>query len=169
MKHQIYILYIYKICDNVIYVGYTGDDIRTRWRNHKSHIKMGYKTWEIASHFKRLESTVHKLNKTSQKAFTSELSEHFSVLLIVWSPYRASWWKRCWKREKPPGKVLSKPVNPLEASTNVRICITPSLLHIWLEHLQAASPWPSWLSPVLGVFTLWVPSFIFLHPPVFLT
>ena len=43
---------------------------------------MGYKTCEIASHFKRLESTVHKLDKSSQKTFTSDLSEHLSVLLI---------------------------------------------------------------------------------------
>lgn len=71
-----------KICSNVIYIGYTGDDMCTRWRNHKSHIKMGYKTCEIASHFKRLESTVHKLDKSSQKTFTSDLSEHLSVLLI---------------------------------------------------------------------------------------
>ena len=71
-----------QMCKNVIYIGYICDDMRTRWRNHKSHIKMGHKSCEIASHFKKLDSTVHKLDKTTQAIFTSDLSKHLKVVLI---------------------------------------------------------------------------------------
>ena len=71
-----------KICKEVFYVGYTEDSMKVRWRNHKSHIKMGKKTCEIASHFTKLASSVHKLNKASQAEYTSQLSEHLSVVLI---------------------------------------------------------------------------------------
>ncbi len=46
----IYVIYD-KICHGVLYVGYTEDDMRVRWRNHKSHIKKGVKSCEIATHF----------------------------------------------------------------------------------------------------------------------
>ena len=71
-----------KVCKDVFYVGYTEDNMKVRWRNHKSHIKMGKKTCEIASHFTRLSSSVHKLNRESQAAYTSQLSEQLNIVLI---------------------------------------------------------------------------------------
>ena len=71
-----------KICENVFYVGYTADCMKVRWRNHKSHIKMGKKTCEIASHFTRLASSVHKLDKSNQAAYTSQLSEQLEIVLL---------------------------------------------------------------------------------------
>ena len=71
-----------KVCKDVFYVGYTEDTMKVRWRNHKSHIKMGKKTCEIASHFTRLSSSVHKLNRENQAAYTSQLSEQLEIVLI---------------------------------------------------------------------------------------
>ena len=71
-----------KICRNVFYVGCTHDSMKVRWANHKSHIKAGKKTCEIASHFTRLANTTHKLDKGNQKQFTSQLSQHLEVRLI---------------------------------------------------------------------------------------
>ena len=71
-----------KICKDVFYVGYTQDTMKTRWANHKSHIKACKKTCEIASHFVRLGNTTHKLDKSDQKAFTSQLSQHLDIRLI---------------------------------------------------------------------------------------
>ena len=48
-----------KVCDNIFYVGYTEDNMKVRWRNHKSHIKMNKKSCEIASHFTQLSNSVH--------------------------------------------------------------------------------------------------------------
>ena len=56
--------------------------MKVRWRNHKSHIKQGKKTCEIASHFTRLGNTTHKLDKSTQALFTSQLSSHLSIVLI---------------------------------------------------------------------------------------
>ena len=53
-----------------------------RWRNHKSHIKSGIKSCELASHFIQLSETTHKLDKTTQPIFTQHLSEHLSIILI---------------------------------------------------------------------------------------
>ena len=53
-----------------------------RWRNHKSHIKKSIKSCELASHFVSLSSTTHKLDKSSQATFTSELKEHLAIILI---------------------------------------------------------------------------------------
>ncbi len=66
----------------MFYVGYTCDDMRTRWRNHKSHIKKGIKSCEISSHFAQTKNTLHKLNTSNQAIFTSELSTQLAVLLI---------------------------------------------------------------------------------------
>ena len=46
----IYVIYN-KICPGVLYVDYTVDDMRVRWRNHKSHImiKRGVNSCEIAT------------------------------------------------------------------------------------------------------------------------
>ena len=71
-----------KICEDVFYVGYTQDNMKTRWANHKSHIKACKKTCELASHFIKLANSRHKLDKSNQKAFTSQLSNHLEIRLI---------------------------------------------------------------------------------------
>ena len=53
-----------------------------RWRNHKSHIKKGIKSCELASHFAQLSDSTHQIDKSNQAAFTSQLSEHIAVVLI---------------------------------------------------------------------------------------
>ena len=80
-ENVIYLIYD-KICTYIFYVDHTGDDMRTRWRNHKSHIKKGHKSCEISSHFINNSRTVHNLNKSNQTIFTSELSKQLSVMLI---------------------------------------------------------------------------------------
>ena len=49
------------------------------WRNHKSHIKKGVKSCEIASHF----SNFHNLDKTASiSEFDSELKKQLRVTII---------------------------------------------------------------------------------------
>lgn len=71
-----------KKCKDIFYLGYTDDTIKVRWANHKSHIKNCHKTCEIASHFIATANGVHKLDKSNQAVYTSQLSEHLSVQLI---------------------------------------------------------------------------------------
>ena len=71
-----------KVCKDVFYVGYTEGNMKTRWSNHKSHIKMNKKTCEIATHFSRLSNSVHKLNKASHAEYSTSLSEQLEVILI---------------------------------------------------------------------------------------
>ena len=80
-KHVVYLVLDLK-CNDIFYVGYTTDCMAVRWRNHKSHIKNSIKSCELASHFISLSSTTHKLDRTSQATFTSELSEHIAIILI---------------------------------------------------------------------------------------
>ena len=71
-----------KKCLEIFYVGYTVYAMKDRWPNHKSHIKVGKKSCEIATHFKTLSNNVHKLDKSNQLVYTSELREHLSVQII---------------------------------------------------------------------------------------
>ena len=80
-KNIIYLVLDLK-CNNIFYVGYTTDCMAVRWRNHKSHIKHNTKSYELASHFISLSSTTHKLDRTMQATFTTELSEHIAIILI---------------------------------------------------------------------------------------
>ena len=80
-KYIVYLVLDLK-CKDIFYVGYTTDCLAVRWRNHKSHIKNNIKSCELASHFISLSSTTHKLDRTSQATFTTELSEHIAIILI---------------------------------------------------------------------------------------
>ncbi len=80
-KNVVYMIIDLK-CSNIFYIGYTADCMAVRWRNHKSHIKKGIKSCELATHFVQLEDSTHKIDKSSQAAFTSQLSEHLEVILI---------------------------------------------------------------------------------------
>ena len=71
-----------KICPDIFYIGYSEDSMKVRWRNHKSHIKLGVKSCEIASHFKHLCNSVHKLDKSTQAIYTSQLSMHLDLIIL---------------------------------------------------------------------------------------
>ena len=77
----IYVIYD-KICADIFYVGNTLNGTQIRWRNHKSHIKKGINKCEITNHFLKTSNTIHKLDKSNQNIFTSELSKHLEVIII---------------------------------------------------------------------------------------
>ena len=60
-------------------VGSTLYDFKTRWRNHKSHIRKDRKTCEISKHF---NSEFHNLIKEPLAEFDTDLSEQLEVILI---------------------------------------------------------------------------------------
>ena len=80
-KNVIYLILDLK-CNEIFYIGYTTDCMAVRWRNHKSHIKKGIKSCELASHFVDLSNTTHKIDKSNQASFTSDLSKHVAIILI---------------------------------------------------------------------------------------
>ena len=80
-KNVIYLILDLK-CSEIFYIGYTTDCMAVRWRNHKSHIKKGIKSCELASHFINLSNSTHKIDKSTQAAFTSDLSKHLAIILI---------------------------------------------------------------------------------------
>ncbi len=80
-KHVIYLILDLK-CTDIFYIGYTADCMAVRWRNHKSHIKKGIKSCALASHFVQHSNSTHKIDKSNQPAFTSQLSEHIAIILI---------------------------------------------------------------------------------------
>ena len=80
-KQVIYLILDLK-CKEIFYIGYTTDCMAVRWRNHKSHIKKGIKSCELASHFAQHSNSIHKIDKSSQSTFTSELSEHIALIII---------------------------------------------------------------------------------------
>ena len=60
-------------------IGSTIIGMSTRWSNHKSHIRKGVKSCEIASHF----SNFHNLDKTASiSIFDSELKKQLRVTII---------------------------------------------------------------------------------------
>ena len=62
---------IYLINDNICRISYTGctvDTLKTRFSNHKSHIKHNKFTCELSKHFSN-NPVLHDLDKTSFKAY----------------------------------------------------------------------------------------------------
>ena len=79
-------------CKNLIYVindlickissvGCTADSMKVRFRNHKSHIKCGYRNCEVAAHFAD-NRVMHNLDLSSCKSYTTSLKGHIEVILI---------------------------------------------------------------------------------------
>ena len=60
-------------------VGSTLYEFKTRWRNHKSHIRKDRKTCEISKHF---NSEFHNLIKEPLAEFDTDLSKQLEVILI---------------------------------------------------------------------------------------
>ena len=81
--NTLYVIYLIEdiLCADVFYVGYTKHSMKVRWPNHKSHIKKLHKSCEIASHFIDMPNA-HQLDRSNQKAFTSQLSQQLKVTLI---------------------------------------------------------------------------------------
>ena len=76
---------IYAIHDNICkftYVGYTSDNMRLRWANHKRHMKQNRKTCELASHIIQHSNSCHELDRASVQTFDSDLKEQISITLI---------------------------------------------------------------------------------------
>ena len=80
-KNIIYLI-LDLICYKNFYVGYSEDSMTVRWPNHKSHIKKGHKLCEISTHFINESNNMHKLDTSSQKVFTSQLSKQISIIII---------------------------------------------------------------------------------------
>ena len=81
-------------CDsmNVIYIindlkckissiGCTADSMKVRFRNHKSHIKYGYRNCEVSVHFVD-NRVMHALDISSCKSYTASLKDHIEVIMI---------------------------------------------------------------------------------------
>ena len=64
------------------YVGFSRNDMRERWRNHKSHIKKQFRSCKIATHFKKHMHDKHKINTDSQAKYTESLKQHLEVMII---------------------------------------------------------------------------------------
>ena len=71
-----------KICTDIFYVGYTCDNMRTRWANHKSHIKKSKLSCEISTHFAHHSTNLHKLDKSNFSSFTRSLSSQLYLIVI---------------------------------------------------------------------------------------
>ena len=67
-----------KVCQRSS-VGSTINNFKTRWQNHKSHIRKGVGSCEIACHF---NSELHDLTKEPLKTFDSELSDQLEVIIF---------------------------------------------------------------------------------------
>ena len=75
---------IYLINDNVCRISYTGctvDSLKTRFSNHKSHIKNIKHTCELSKHFIN-NPVIHELDKTSFKAFDFSLKSQISIVAV---------------------------------------------------------------------------------------
>ena len=76
---------IYLIDDIVCkrsYVGSSEINTRTRWTNHKSHIRNNLATCEIAKHFKE-DHTNHPFERKSKlNLFDDNLKNHLNVTII---------------------------------------------------------------------------------------
>ena len=75
---------IYIINDNICKissVGYTADTMKTRFTNHKSHIKFNKRLCEVSKHMAD-NLILHELDKTSQSNYDKSLCKQIEVLII---------------------------------------------------------------------------------------
>ena len=69
-----------KIC-KVSSVGYTADNMKTRFTNHKSHIKYNKRFCEVSKHFAD-NVNFHKLDKSSLSKYDNCLKQQIEVIII---------------------------------------------------------------------------------------
>ena len=75
---------IYLINDKICSKSYVGSSIttcKTRFSNHKSHIKSYYLDCELAQHFKEFDET-HKLDRTNTISFNECLKTQLEIIII---------------------------------------------------------------------------------------
>ena len=75
---------IYIINDNVCKissVGYTADNMKTRFTNHKSHIKYNKRLCELSKHFSE-NLILHTLDKSSHLKYDNSLKENIGVIIV---------------------------------------------------------------------------------------
>ena len=75
---------IYLINDKICSKSYVGSSIttcKTRFSNHKSHIKSYYLDCELAQHFKEFDET-HKLDRTNTISFKECLKTQLEIIII---------------------------------------------------------------------------------------
>ena len=75
---------IYAINDNICKVssvGYTADNMKTRFTNHKSHIKYNKRNCEVSKHFAD-NLNLHKLDKSSHSNYDNSLKQQIEVIII---------------------------------------------------------------------------------------
>ena len=68
-----------KVCRRAS-VGSTVNNFKTRWQNHKSHIRKAVKSCEISCHFN--DTQFHDLTKEPLKTFDNELSDQIEVIIF---------------------------------------------------------------------------------------
>ena len=78
-KDVIYLIYN-KVC-KLSNVGCTTDSLKTRFSNHKSHIKFKKRTCEVSKHFSGCE-TLHDLDKSSNKAYDLSLETQIEIIAM---------------------------------------------------------------------------------------
>ena len=69
-----------KIC-RLSNVGCTTDSLKTRFSNHKSHIKYNKRTCELSKHFSDC-GVLHNLDKSSNKAYDISLRDQIEIIAI---------------------------------------------------------------------------------------
>ena len=75
--------FIYLINDNICKissVGYTADNMKTRFANHKSHIKFNKRLCEVSKHIAD-NLILHELDKSSQMKYDTSLSKQIEVII----------------------------------------------------------------------------------------
>ena len=75
---------IYLINDNICKissVGYTADNMKTRFANHKSHIKFNKRLCEMSKHIAD-NLILHELDKSLQMKYDTSLSKQIEVTII---------------------------------------------------------------------------------------
>jgi len=72
-------IYIYKVCRRAS-VGSTVNNFKTRWQNHKSHIRKAVRSCEISCHLN--DNQFHNLTKEPLKTFDNELSDQIEVIIF---------------------------------------------------------------------------------------
>ena len=99
------------LCEEVFYVGHT-ENIKKRWGNHKSHIKTCKNTCELANHFTKLANSIHKLDKSSNEIFTSELKNHLAITFIerveTFPESREKFWQHTLKASPLFGGIIKR-------------------------------------------------------------
>ena len=75
---------IYQIRDIVCEIDYVGysSNIKSRWANHKSHIKKNIKSCELSTHINLKAPGKHQLDRDCQKNYDRDLKTQLRIILL---------------------------------------------------------------------------------------